>query len=230
LTCIYLTILQVLLSWTDDPLDPQYEISRECLVALEAVTDAKGRALKVHKLPLPTPMYITEEEAQGLQVCTWGTFREHSGNIQGTSKERSGKIQGTFRERSGNIQGTFRENSGNIQGTFREHPREHPRNVQGKFREHSGNIQRKRYLKIDKNQGRFREHAWNIQRIFREHPGNIQGTSGEESGNIQGTFSTETLSAHRRGSAILESPNRRKCMGKRSGFAHLCLDTPLNVP
>eukprot|EP00242_Pyramimonas_sp_CCMP2087_P000671 CAMPEP_0198227136 /NCGR_PEP_ID=MMETSP1445-20131203/108063_1 /TAXON_ID=36898 /ORGANISM="Pyramimonas sp., Strain CCMP2087" /LENGTH=87 /DNA_ID=CAMNT_0043907113 /DNA_START=58 /DNA_END=317 /DNA_ORIENTATION=- len=41
---------EVLLSWTDDPLDPQYEISQECLVALEAATDAKGRALKVHKL------------------------------------------------------------------------------------------------------------------------------------------------------------------------------------
>jgi hypothetical protein len=33
-----------------------------------------------------------------------GTFREHSGNIQGTCREHSGNIQGTFREHSGNMQ------------------------------------------------------------------------------------------------------------------------------
>jgi hypothetical protein len=53
-----------------------------------------------------------------------GTFREHSGNIQGTFREywtfrkRSRTdFQGTFRAHSENIQGTFREHSVNIQGT-----------------------------------------------------------------------------------------------------------------
>jgi hypothetical protein len=63
-----------------------------------------------------------------------GTFREHSGNIQGTFRYCLGFTLGPFlqglfcRERSGKIQELFIEHSGNIQGTFRF------------FTEHSGNI------------------------------------------------------------------------------------------
>jgi hypothetical protein len=73
-----------------------------------------------------------------------GTFREHSGNIQGTSvstatvaavlREHSGNIQGTFREHSANMQGTCTEHSWNIQGTFSEHAGD----MQGTCREHAG--------------------------------------------------------------------------------------------
>ena len=31
--------------------------------------DAKGRRLRVHKLPLPAPVTITEEECEGLDLC-----------------------------------------------------------------------------------------------------------------------------------------------------------------
>ena len=36
---------------------------------LEAATDAKGRRIKVHKLPLPKPVTITAEECDGLDLC-----------------------------------------------------------------------------------------------------------------------------------------------------------------
>ena len=49
--------------------DPQYELSAASLAALEAATDAKGRKLRVHKLPLPAPVTITAEECEGLDLC-----------------------------------------------------------------------------------------------------------------------------------------------------------------
>ncbi len=39
------------------------------LDALEAATDAKGRRIRVHKLPLPKPVTITAEECDGLDLC-----------------------------------------------------------------------------------------------------------------------------------------------------------------
>ena len=44
---------EVVLAWTDDPQDPQWELSHACLELLEKERDAKGRKLKVHKLPIP---------------------------------------------------------------------------------------------------------------------------------------------------------------------------------
>ncbi|AQA17372.1 agmatine deiminase [Halioglobus japonicus] len=58
---------EVLLSWCDDPQDPVYDICREALAVLEAKPDARGRKIKVHKLPLPGPLYMTDEEAAGIQ-------------------------------------------------------------------------------------------------------------------------------------------------------------------
>jgi len=60
---------EVVLSWTDDENDPQYDISRQALDVLESVTDAKGRRLEIHKLPTPGPLYITEDEADGFDSC-----------------------------------------------------------------------------------------------------------------------------------------------------------------
>jgi agmatine deiminase len=58
---------EVLLTWCDDPQDPMYAICREGLAALEAEVDARGRPFKVHKLPLPGPLYMTEAEAAGIR-------------------------------------------------------------------------------------------------------------------------------------------------------------------
>lgn len=64
--CAFTSPGNVVLAWTDDKNDPQYERSAGCLETLENTTDAKGRTIKVHKLPLPSPVYITSEECEGL--------------------------------------------------------------------------------------------------------------------------------------------------------------------
>lgn len=51
------------------PLDPQYALSAASLAVLETELDAKGRRIKVHKLPLPKPVTITAEECEGLDLC-----------------------------------------------------------------------------------------------------------------------------------------------------------------
>lgn len=57
----------VLLSWTEDKSDPQYEISEEAFFVLSNATDAKGRKLKIIKLHVPGPLYMTDEEAAGVK-------------------------------------------------------------------------------------------------------------------------------------------------------------------
>lgn len=59
---------KVVLSWTDDPFDPQYTLSREALAALSAQTDAKGRTIEVIKVPLPGPLFYSDEEASGVEA------------------------------------------------------------------------------------------------------------------------------------------------------------------
>lgn len=48
----------------------QYEISAAALEVLQSTTDAKGRKLEVYKVPLPPNLFITQEEADGLTVCS----------------------------------------------------------------------------------------------------------------------------------------------------------------
>lgn len=67
--CAFTAPGEVVLAWTDDETDPQYALSKASLDALEAVTDARGRRIKVHKLPLPKPVTITAEECDGLDLC-----------------------------------------------------------------------------------------------------------------------------------------------------------------
>ena len=64
--CAFTAPGEVVLAWTDDESDPQYEMSKSCLDILENSTDACGRKIKVHKLPLPKPVTITAEECAGL--------------------------------------------------------------------------------------------------------------------------------------------------------------------
>lgn len=64
--CAFTAPGEVVLAWTDDQNDPQYEISKECLEILESSIDAKGRKIKVHKIPQPEPVLVTEEDCLGL--------------------------------------------------------------------------------------------------------------------------------------------------------------------
>jgi agmatine deiminase len=57
---------EVCLTWTDNKRDPQYKVSVDALERLRDARDARGRRLKVHKLPQPGPLYMTKSEAKGL--------------------------------------------------------------------------------------------------------------------------------------------------------------------
>ncbi|CAL5398357.1 unnamed protein product [Camellia sinensis] len=64
--CCFVKPGVVLLSWTNDESDPQYEQSVEAFSVLSHVTDAKGRKLEIIKLHVPVPLYMTDEEAARL--------------------------------------------------------------------------------------------------------------------------------------------------------------------
>jgi agmatine deiminase len=75
----------VLLTWVDDPDDPQHAISRDALERLEAATDARGRSLEVIKLPAPGPLTATAEEAAGVEP------------VEGTQPRRAGdRLAGSY--------------------------------------------------------------------------------------------------------------------------------------
>jgi agmatine deiminase len=59
----------VLLTWSDDPADPQHEISRDASARLESATDARGRRLEIVTLPSPGPLTISAEEAEGVEAA-----------------------------------------------------------------------------------------------------------------------------------------------------------------
>lgn len=61
---------EVALTWCEDVNDPQYEISQTALDVLKRTKDAKGRDIKVHKLPMPGPLFLTQEEAEGIEVTS----------------------------------------------------------------------------------------------------------------------------------------------------------------
>jgi agmatine deiminase len=70
---------KVMLTWTDDVDDPQYERSRAALELLEKETDARGRAFEVVKLHQPGPILITEEESGGVDAVQ-GTLPRQPGD------------------------------------------------------------------------------------------------------------------------------------------------------
>lgn len=75
--CCFTAPGEVLLAWTDDENDPQYERSAKALEILEHETDAQGRKMKITKLPIPAkPICITEEDLQGYEFEEGEDFRE----------------------------------------------------------------------------------------------------------------------------------------------------------
>ena len=75
--CAFLRPGEVVLAWTDDETDPQYPLSQQTLAYLEGETDARGRKLVIHKLPIPDhPVCITEEELAGYSFAEGEDERE----------------------------------------------------------------------------------------------------------------------------------------------------------
>jgi agmatine deiminase len=57
---------EVCLTWTDRRRDPQHAISQDAWERLNDARDARGRRLKVTKLPMPGPLLVTAKEARGV--------------------------------------------------------------------------------------------------------------------------------------------------------------------
>ena len=64
--CCFVRPGEVLLAWTDDPADPNYPRCQAALAVLEQATDAQGRQLTVHRIPLPGPIHATASECAGV--------------------------------------------------------------------------------------------------------------------------------------------------------------------
>jgi agmatine deiminase len=79
--CCFARPGEVLLHWTDDPADPQYEISLDALERLSRARDAKGRPLTVHKLHQPGPLFMSEEESNSLENHNPGMIREKGARL-----------------------------------------------------------------------------------------------------------------------------------------------------
>ncbi len=67
--CRFVAPAEVALTWTDDPDDPQYAISRDAERRLLAGRDARGRRFTVHRLHQPGPLFMSEAEARGLKTA-----------------------------------------------------------------------------------------------------------------------------------------------------------------
>jgi agmatine deiminase len=77
--CRFVAPGEVVLTWTDDETDPQHAISSTAFERLQAMTDSRGRTLKIHKLRGPRPVYITTNEAAGVDKVA-GTLPREAGD------------------------------------------------------------------------------------------------------------------------------------------------------
>ena len=61
---------EVILAWTDDKSDPQWQLSNLTYDVLSREKDAKGRSFIIHKLPIPqNPVCITKEEIETMEFA-----------------------------------------------------------------------------------------------------------------------------------------------------------------
>jgi agmatine deiminase len=76
--CCFVKPGEVVLMTTSNRRDPQYRRSQDALRRLSSVRDARGRRLKIHELPQPGPLYMSDAEAQGLDA-TGSAKGRHAG-------------------------------------------------------------------------------------------------------------------------------------------------------
>jgi agmatine deiminase len=82
--CAFIRPGEVVLAWTDDRDEPEYDIVREAYELLQQTTDAQGRTLKIHKLYNPAPMVVTDAEVEGIDAVE-GTIPRVAGTHLGGS-------------------------------------------------------------------------------------------------------------------------------------------------
>jgi agmatine deiminase len=74
----------VMLTWCDDPDDPQHARSVEALAALDSARDGDGAPFEVVKLPMPGPLHMTGEEAAGVVPAPGGKPRAAGDRLAGS--------------------------------------------------------------------------------------------------------------------------------------------------
>ncbi len=74
----------VVLTWCDDPGDPQYDISRAAWEVLKTARDSRGKPLKVHKILQPGPLYMTAQEATGIEHVPGNRARRAGDRLAGS--------------------------------------------------------------------------------------------------------------------------------------------------
>jgi agmatine deiminase len=77
--CCFIRPGVVALTWTDDPSDPQYAISLDAYERLSRTNDAQGHKFEIHKIHQPGPIYITQEESEGVDAVE-GTLPRRAGD------------------------------------------------------------------------------------------------------------------------------------------------------
>lgn len=82
--CCYVRPGEVLLAWTDDVNDPNYPRCQAAMRVLENARDAKDRQLIVHKMPIPGPLYATDEECAGVDLVAGTQERDPSIRLAGS--------------------------------------------------------------------------------------------------------------------------------------------------
>lgn len=82
--CRFVSPGKVMLTWTDDVLDPQYERSAAALKVLQTERDARGRELEVVKILQPGPIFITKDESEGVDAIEGTLPREAGDRLAGS--------------------------------------------------------------------------------------------------------------------------------------------------
>lgn len=83
--CAFTAPGEVVLAWTDNQKDPQYQLSKACYDYLREQRDARGRRIKVHKLPIPdVPVCVSREDLDNF-VFEEGEAQREAGERLGAS-------------------------------------------------------------------------------------------------------------------------------------------------
>jgi agmatine deiminase len=82
--CCFVAPGEVLLTWTENKRDPQYEVSRDAYERLMSARDARGRRLKVHKIMHPGPLRRSRAESLDVDVVEAGEPRLPGSRLAGS--------------------------------------------------------------------------------------------------------------------------------------------------